>query len=119
MRFALLLLCAGLTACGPRFPASSLTADRQDSGPFLADTAGLDRSAKLSLAAAELQVLQFGQPGQPVNWSLNLAQSGQVSASQPFRVSGRECRRLTYQWSGKGAVSTVCRNDENFWVSVG
>ena len=108
-----------LNACASTASAPSSTGERSGDGPFLADQTGLDRAARQSLATAELQALQFGQAGQAVPWSIGASQSGTVSASQPFRVAERECRRLVYSWDRREAVQTVCRDAGNVWEVVG
>lgn len=119
MHKLLILSCLALSACASNAQQTSVFGGREGDGPFLVERYGLDRNARQALAAAELQALQFTRAGQAVSWQIDSMRKGTVSASQPFRVAERECRRLVYAWSSREAVQTVCRGANNVWKVVG
>ncbi len=82
-----------------------------------------DARAAAALATAERSALEFGQPNVAYPWATSASTGGSVRASEPFRIAGRDCRRLNYENAGGGAAIsrsqvTVCRRPGQPWAPV-
>lgn len=117
-----------LSACTAGGPIGSGVAPLQErSGVFYTSSEPkpqrLNERESVALAAAERSALEFGQPNVAYPWAVDASTGGSVRASEPFRIAGRDCRRLNYESSkGAGPVSqsqvTVCRRVGEEWVPV-
>ena len=84
---------------------------------------GLSEKQRGALSAAELQALEFGEPGRPVKWGDEEGRvSGSVVVTQPFRVGQSSCRRFTHLLTRKStsqqAKGTACRRQGGSWRLV-
>lgn len=88
----------------------------------------LSKKQRGALSAAELQALEFGKPGQPVEWGDEKGRvTGSVVVTQPFRVGQSSCRRFTHlltqksksqQSTSQQANGTACRREGGAWRLV-
>jgi len=83
----------------------------------------LSKKERGAVSAAELKALEFGVPGQPVNWGdLDGPVFGSIIVTQPFRVGQSSCRRFTHMLTRKSsrqqANGTACRRKGGSWRLV-
>ncbi|MFD0915853.1 hypothetical protein ACFQ14_05485 [Pseudahrensia aquimaris] len=83
----------------------------------------LSNRAKSALSAAEAQALNYGQPGQTIDWkSTRNDASGSVVAYQPFRVGDSNCRRFVHNVNAGAdkleTSGTACRHSDAVWTLV-
>ena len=81
---------------------------------------GADRVTALQ---SEYRALEYAAPGNLVTWQAQTgAVTGEVIASQPYRVGSQDCRQYTHTLStGVGGEPTVlrgaaCRNPDGSWT---
>jgi surface antigen len=86
--------------------------------------ASLDEADRQRAYAAEMQALQYGDPGAPVAWrNPDSGRYGTVVAGAPYQSSGRGCREYTHTIYINGrpqtAAGVACRNPDGTWTPVG
>ena len=128
-RFGILLGCALLAGCSSNLFAGSVDSTEPGQTSALAFQSdeefgrGLSEKQKGALSAAEMQALEFGEPGEPVKWGDEKGPvSGSVEVTQPFRVGQSSCRRFTHLLKRKSesqkANGTACRREGGSWRLV-
>lgn len=88
-----------------------------------ADGVALDASDRRLALEAEYQALEYTVAGQPVSWTgTNDRTTGQVTASQPYRVGSQDCRQYKHTVSvgtrSKTVRGTACRNEDGSWTPL-
>jgi len=86
--------------------------------------AALDEQDRERAYAAEMQALQYGEPGAPVGWrSPESGRHGTVVPGPAYQSSGATCREYTHSIFIDGrpqtARGTACRNSDGSWSPVG
>jgi surface antigen len=86
--------------------------------------ASLDEQDRRRAYAAEIQALEYGQPGAPVGWrSDHTAYYGTIVPGPYYEARGARCREYTHTIYIDGrpqtARSTACRNPDGTWTPVG
>ncbi|MEL6922222.1 MAG: hypothetical protein AAFO77_14635 [Pseudomonadota bacterium] len=87
----------------------------------------LDGSGTRQALVSEYRALEYAAPGDLVTWQLpQQSLSGQVVASQPYRVGSQDCRQYTHQVFNVAlpaatsapatARGTACRNPDGSWT---
>lgn len=79
---------------------------------------------RLLALEAEYRALEYSQAGQAVAWESNNGDlSGEVVASQPYRVGSQDCRQYTHTVSSAGQSRSLrgaaCRNEDGSWTPLG
>jgi surface antigen len=85
--------------------------------------ASLDEQDRQRAYAAEMQALEYGQPGAPVGWrSDRTAHYGTVVPGPYYETRGMRCREYTHNIYIDGrpqtARGTACRNPDGSWTAV-
>ena len=82
----------------------------------------LPRADRIAALQSEYRALEYTPPGDVVSWQgRDGAVSGQVVASQPYRVGSQDCRQYTQAVSAGGTAApvtargTACRNPDGSW----
>ncbi len=83
----------------------------------------LSNTQRGALSTAELQALEFGEPGKPVKWGNESDDvSGSVLVTQPFRVGQSSCRRFSHflvkKSKNEQINGTACRRQGGSWRLV-
>lgn len=122
---AVLILCGCTSTVGPAQP--ELAAPTNVANIFYLASEptpqALEKGESAALAVAERSALEFGQPNVAYPWAVDASTGGSVRASEPFRIAGRDCRRLDYETArDAGAFArsqvTVCRRRGEAWAPV-
>ncbi|NKB51636.1 MAG: hypothetical protein GKR97_05335 [Rhizobiaceae bacterium] len=132
-RFGLLIVCALLAGCSTAMSSHSVdSGDNSISGKnsnalaFQSDEEfgrELSNTERGALSVAELQALEFGEPGKPVKWGKESDDvSGSVMVTQPFRVGQSSCRRFSHflvkKSKNERINGTACRRQGGSWRLV-
>lgn len=82
---------------------------------------GLSNADRRKALEAEYRALEYGQGGQAVAWKGD-GRSGEVVASQPYRVGSQDCRQYSQTVFTSGtpliARGTACRNADGSWTPL-
>jgi surface antigen len=86
--------------------------------------ASLDQQEREQAYAAEMQALEYGQPGAPTGWRGRRAgYYGSVVPGPYYMAEGRRCREYTHTIYVGGrpesARGVACRNPDGSWTPVG
>jgi surface antigen len=84
----------------------------------------LDERDRRRAFAAEMQALEYGEPGTPIGWRGDTAgRHGTVIPGAYYETRGTRCRAYTHAIYIDGkpqtARSTACRNADGSWSPVG
>ncbi|MGB3389829.1 MAG: hypothetical protein WBA88_17805 [Pseudaminobacter sp.] len=84
---------------------------------------GLSERDRRSALEAEYRALEYTQGGRPVGWKSDRSgRSGEVVASQPYRVGSQDCRQYTHtiftSSQSRSARGTACRNPDGSWTPL-
>jgi len=79
---------------------------------------------RLKALEAEYKALEYTPAGQPVAWKGESGEpSGEVVASQPYRVGSQDCRQYAHKVVSAGQSrsmrGTACRNKDGSWTPLG
>jgi surface antigen len=117
-------LTGGLVGSAPGTNAGSRSASAAGGG-ILAGAVGasLDEQDRQRAYAAQMQAIQFGDPGAPVSWrGADAGRYGTVVPGPAYQSNGTTCREYSHTiyidrkpQSGRG---TACRNPDGSWVPV-
>lgn len=85
--------------------------------------AGMDAPTRTAALQAEYQALEYTPAGEKVTWGKSGQHvSGEVVASQPYRVGSQDCRQYTHTVLGAGepvvSRGTACRNSDGSWTPL-
>jgi surface antigen len=86
--------------------------------------ASLDEQERERAYAAEMQALEYGEPGAPVGWRSDRRAEyyGTVVPGPPYQTAGRRCREYSHTVYVNGrpqtARGTACRNPDGTWTPV-
>lgn len=83
----------------------------------------MEPGARNKALQAEYQALEYTPAGQAVAWGKPSDRfSGEVVASQPYRVGSQDCRQYTHTVVAEGAAvpgrGTACRNTDGSWTPL-
>lgn len=86
--------------------------------------ANLDERDRQRAYAAEMQALEYGEPGAPIGWrGQNASRRGTVVPGAYYETRGTRCRAYTHTIyidnQPQTARSTACRNPDGSWSPVG
>lgn len=86
--------------------------------------ASLDARDRQRAYAAQMQAVQYGEPGAPVGWrSPDSDRYGTIVPGPPYQSGGLTCREFTHTIYVDGrpqtARGTACRNPDGSWTPVG
>ena len=86
--------------------------------------ASLDARDRERAYAAQMQAIQYGEPGAPVGWrSPDSGRYGTVVPGPPYQANGLTCREFSHTIYIDGrpqtARGTACRNPDGTWTPVG
>jgi surface antigen len=86
--------------------------------------ANLDERDRQRAYAAEMQALEYGEPGAPIGWrGQSAGRHGTVVPGAYYETRGTRCRAYTHTIYVDGqpqtARSTACRNPDGSWSPVG
>ncbi|MEX0345032.1 MAG: hypothetical protein AB3N20_08930 [Rhizobiaceae bacterium] len=81
------------------------------------------RSDRMLALEAEYRALEYTPAGQPVTWKSDSRDlTGEVVASQPYRVGSQDCRPYRHTVSSDGASQSVrgtaCRSPDGSWTPL-
>lgn len=131
----MLVLCVALSACGtsgkgrvlPSLGGSSDTKPQTSlltplGNGLIGNAAGqlspLDRRKALE---AEYRALEYSPAGKAVSWNSG-ANSGDVTAAQPYQVGSQNCRQYSHSYDIDGTQQTsrgtACRNADGSWTPL-
>ena len=86
------------------------------------DSVRLPRADRIEALQSEYRALEYTPPGDVVSWrGRDGGVSGQVVASQPYRVGSQDCRQYTQAVMAGAADApvtargTACRNPDGSW----
>jgi surface antigen len=130
--FALALAsCAGSeTPLALQQPANGVTGSVGNSGRAVAAAgvlgngigSGLDERDRQRAAAAEMQALDTGEPGEPTGWKGHPGRYGTVVPGAHYETRGTRCRDYSHTIYIDGrpqtARATACRTPEGTWAPV-
>lgn len=115
--------CAMETSLGAKPEAA---APAEISGGILGGAIGaaLDERDRQRAFAAEVQALEYGEPGIPVGWrGEGPKRYGTVVPGAPYQTRGTRCRDYSHSIYIDGqpqtARGTACRNPDGSWAPVG
>ncbi|MBO6637942.1 MAG: hypothetical protein JJ920_12320 [Roseitalea sp.] len=107
---------------GTPVPAASLLEPLAGGLVGRAEASRLSRADRIAALQSEYRALEYTAPGDLVTWQGRSAGiSGQVVASQPYRVGSQDCRQYTHTISAGAAApsvvrGTACRNPDGSWA---
>jgi surface antigen len=83
----------------------------------------LDEQDRQRAYAAQMQAIQYGEPGAPVSWrNPESGRYGTVVPGQAYQQSGTTCRQYSHTVYIDGrpqtARGTACRNPDGTWTPV-
>jgi surface antigen len=83
----------------------------------------MDPGLRNKALQAEYQALEYTPAGQAVAWGRSGGRfSGEVVASQPYRVGSQDCRQYTHSIIAEGTPVTsrgaACRNSDGSWTPL-
>jgi surface antigen len=83
----------------------------------------LDEQDRQRAYAAQMQAIQYGEPGAPVSWrSPDSGRYGTVVPGQAYQTNGTTCREYSHTIYIDGrpqtARGTACRNPDGSWTPV-
>ena len=85
--------------------------------------AALDEEDRQRAYAAQMQALQYGEPGLPVGWRSPDGRHGTVVPGPAYQSSGATCREFTHSIFIDGRPQTTrgtaCRNSDGSWSPLG
>jgi surface antigen len=86
--------------------------------------ASLDAQDRQRAYAAQMQAVQYGEPGAPIGWrSPDSGRYGTIVPGPPYQSNGLTCREFTHTIYVDGhpqtARGTACRNADGTWTPVG
>jgi surface antigen len=86
--------------------------------------AALDDDDKKRAYEAQVQALEYGEPGAPIAWrNPDSGRYGSIIPGPAYDQSGRQCRQFTHTIYIDGkpqtARGTACRNSDGTWIAVG
>ena len=86
--------------------------------------ASLDAGDRQRAYAAQMQAIEYGEPGAPVGWrSPESDRHGTIVPGPPYQSNGLTCREFTHAIYVDGrpqtARGTACRNPDGTWTPVG
>ena len=86
--------------------------------------ASLDARDRQRAYAAQMQAIQYGEPGAPVGWrSPDSDRYGTIVPGPPYQSNGLTCREFTHtiyvDARPQTARGTACRNPDGTWTPVG
>ena len=86
--------------------------------------ASLDARDRERAYAAQIQAIQYGEPGAPIGWrSPDSGRYGTVVPGPPYQANGLTCREFSHTIYIDGrpqtARGTACRNPDGTWTPVG
>ena len=115
--------CAIETSLGTK---SEAPAPAELTGGILGGAIGstLDERDRQRAFAAEVQALEYGEPGIPVGWrGEGPKRYGTVVPGAPYQTRGAKCRDYSHSIYVDGrpqiARGTACRNPDGSWSPVG
>src|SRR5215210_2503869 len=115
--------CAIETSLGTK---SEAPAAAELTGGILGGAIGstLDERDRQRAFAAEVQALEYGEPGIPVGWrGEGPKRYGTVVPGAPYQTRGAKCRDYSHSIYVNGrpqiARGTACRNPDGSWSPVG
>jgi surface antigen len=85
--------------------------------------ASLDEQDRQRAYAAQMQAIQYGEPGAPVSWrSAESGRYGTVVPGQAYQSNGTTCREYSHtiyiDRRPQTARGTACRNPDGSWTPV-
>jgi surface antigen len=108
-------------ATGSLTPQSTPRATAAVAGAAL--TANLDERDRARAFAAEMQALEYGEPGVPTGWRGEAGRHGTIVPGAQYDRAGSRCRDFTHtiyiDGRPQAARSTACRNPDGTWTPVG
>lgn len=114
---------SALAPTGGDVPTSGLLAPLQGGLVGRVDGLRLTRDELIEALETEYRALEYTAPGDIVAWQgSGTGLSGQVVASQPYRVGSQDCRQYTHTLTAPGvgapqtARGTACRNPDGSWA---
>ena len=86
--------------------------------------ASLDARDRQRAYAAQMQAIEYGDPGAPVGWrSPDSGRYGTIVPGPPYQANSMTCREFTHTIYVDGrpqtARGTACRNPDGSWTPVG
>jgi surface antigen len=86
--------------------------------------ASLDARDRQRAYAAQMQAIEYGEPGAPVGWrSPDSSRYGTIVPGPSYQSNGLTCREFTHTIYVDGrpqtARGTACRNPDGSWTPVG
>jgi surface antigen len=86
--------------------------------------ASLDEQDRQRAYEAQMQALQYGEPGVPVGWrNPALDRHGTIVPGPSYQTGGMTCRQFshTVYIDGKPQIArgTACRNPDGSWTPIG
>ena len=86
--------------------------------------AALDEQDRQRAYAAQMQAVQYGEPGAPVSWrNPDNSRYGTVVPGPPYQSSGTTCREYSHtiyiDRKPQTARGLACRNPDGSWTPVG
>lgn len=115
-------LTPGSGASGTAVPAASLLEPLAGGLVSRIEAPRLSRADRIAALQSEYRALEYTAPGDLVTWQGRSAGlSGQVVASQPYRVGSQDCRQYTHTVTTGAATpsvvrGTACRNPDGSWT---
>lgn len=85
--------------------------------------ARMDPGIRNKALQAEYEALEYTPAGQAVTWGRSGGRfTGEVVASQPYRVGSQDCRQYTHKIVAEGIPATsrgaACRNPDGSWTPL-
>jgi surface antigen len=86
--------------------------------------ASLDARDRQRAYAAQMQAIEYGEPGAPVGWrSPDSRRYGTIVPGPPYQTNGQTCREFSHtvyiDGRPQSARGTACRNPDGTWTPVG
>jgi surface antigen len=109
-----------VTGSVPAAPVATAPNSRMTGNPI---GASLDERDRARAYAAEMQALEYGEPGEPTGWRGESGRYGTIVPGASYERSGTRCRDYSHSVYIDGRPQTVrltaCRNPDGSWTPVG
>jgi surface antigen len=82
----------------------------------------LDEEDRQRAYAAQMQAIQYGEPGAPVSWRGDSGRYGTVVPGPAYQANGSTCREYSHtiyiDGRPRSARGTACRNPDGTWTPI-
>jgi surface antigen len=82
----------------------------------------LDEADRQRAYAAQMQAIEYGEPGAPVSWRGESGRYGTVVPGPAYQANGSTCREYSHtiyiDGRPRSARGTACRNPDGTWTPI-